>query len=229
MEYSYHYYTLFLLCSCRNFDTEHGLNYRHKLHRKPNSSFEDTVAQFSRARSTGDIEPLLSVTCSTGQSSNSFRMKHQRHSLPGVASAELFGGNNLQRKPHRSFADTGAQVSRARSTGEIEPFCSFTSSSGQSSTSARMKPPRDSFRRVASAEVVRRNREAERGPHNKEEGDGDVIPEHTLPKRLRGKHSETLIINPLPARTTTVVSQVSVSESKHEQLPKVECSHHRLV
>ena len=81
-----------------------------------------------------------------------------------------------------------------------------------------MKPPRDSFLRVASQELFGRNREAERGLHKKEECDGDVIPERrlTLPK-TSGKHSEPLIINPLPARTTTVVPQVSVSESKQEQ------------
>ena len=81
-----------------------------------------------------------------------------------------------------------------------------------------MKPPRDSFLRVASQELFGRNREAERGLLKKEECDGDVIPERrlTLPK-TSGKHSEPLIINPLPARTTTVVAQVSVSESKQEQ------------
>ena len=80
-----------------------------------------------------------------------------------------------------------------------------------------MKPPRDSFLRVASKELFGRNREAERGRHKKEECDGDVIPERlTLPK-TSGKRSEPLIINPLPARTSTVVPQVSVSESKQEQ------------
>jgi hypothetical protein len=81
--------------------------------------------------------------------------------------------------------------------GDIEPLgsvtCSSGQSSGQSSNSARMKPPRDSFLRVASKELFGRNREAERGLHNKEECDGDVIPERlTLPKISR-KRSEPLI------------------------------------
>ena len=80
-----------------------------------------------------------------------------------------------------------------------------------------MKPPRDSFLRVASKELFGRNREAERGLHNKEECDGDVIPERLTLQKTSGKRSEPLIINPLPARTTTVVPQVSVSESKQEQ------------
>ena len=121
------------ICPCRNRLTEHGLNDRHNLHSKPLSSFEDTGAQLPRTCSMGDIEPLGSVTCSSGQSS------------------------------------------------------------GQSSNSARIKSSRDSFLRVASKELFGRNREAERGLHNKEECDGDVIPERlTLPKISR-KRSEPLI------------------------------------